>query len=124
MPRHHGHREETFMRQVLGSLAVCAALVPWSSASIKADTNAPNRQTFTLQCGGSTITVVSPVEAARAAQIVDATGVGVLQQVMFEGVVLFEQPSLQAHKGSALTTCTQDALTVVVLMTPQAKPGK
>jgi hypothetical protein len=112
------------MRQVLGFLAVCAAIVPWSAASLRADTHAPNRQTFTLQCGGSTITVVSPIEAARAAQIVDATGVGVLQQVTFEGVVLFEQPSFQAHENSALTTCTQDALTVVVFMTPQANPGQ
>ena len=112
------------MRQVLGFLTVCAAIVPWSTASIRADTRAPSLQTFTLECGGSTITVVSPTEAARAAQIVSATGVGVLQQVLFEGVVLFEQPSFQALKDSAVATCTQDTLTVVVLMTPQAKPGK
>ena len=112
------------MRQVLGFLAVCAAIVPWSTASIRADTHAPSRQTITLECGGSTITVVSPTERAEAAQIVGTTGVGVLQQVTFEGVVLFEQPSFQALKDSALTTCTQDALTVVVFMTPQANRGK
>jgi hypothetical protein len=81
-------------------------------------------QTFTLECGGNTVTVVSPTDAARAAQIVGATGVGVLQRVLFEGTVLFEQPSFQALKDSAFTTCTQDGLTVVVLMTPQRSPGK
>jgi hypothetical protein len=112
------------MRTVLGFLTFCAAVVPWSTATIRADTHAPSVQTFTLDCGGHTITVTSPIEAARAAQVVATTGVSVLQQVRFEGVVLFEQPSFQALKDSAMTTCSQDGLTVVVLMTPQANPGK
>jgi hypothetical protein len=112
------------MRQILGLLTFCAAIVPWSTASIRADTHAPGVQPFTIECGGSTITLVSPNEPARAAQIVGTTGVAVLQQVLFEGVVLFEQPSFQALKDSAVTTCTQGPVTVVVLMTPQTNPGK
>ena len=108
------------MRKLLGLSAFIAAGVMWNAGSATADTHAPSVQTFTLECGGTTVTVVSPIEAARAAQVVGATGVGVLQRVLFGDTVLFEQPSFGALKNSALTTCTQGELTVVVLITPQS----
>ena len=119
------------MRQILGFLAFCAAAMVWNVASAQADTHAPSTQTFTLVCGSAIVTVVSPTEAARAGQIVGATGVGILQRVLFADspgeTVLFEQPSAQALKASALTSCTQavpgGVLTVVVLTTPQGNPG-
>ena len=111
------------MRQVLGFLTTALPSCP-GQRSIRADTRAVSLQTFTLACGGSTITVVSPTEAARAAQIVGATGVGVLQQVLFGVSCSSSNQVSRRSRIRAVTTCTQDALTVVVLMTPQAKPGK
>jgi hypothetical protein len=93
------------------------------SGTALADTRSPHAQTFVLSCGGASVTFVSPVEQARAAQIVGTTGAGILQRVVFSGTVLFEQPSFQALKPSALTTCTQPVpggeVTLIVLVTPQ-----
>ena len=97
-----------------------------SSVAVVGDTGAPSRQTFVLDCGGLTITVVSPIEPAAAAQVVGTTGVGVLLRVaLSDGTVLFEQPSFQAHKASAITVCTSsfgtETLTLAVMMTPQGE---
>lgn len=112
------------MRRRFTTAAFCMAAVGWFSGMAAADSKAPNRQTFTVSCGGATVTFVSPVEPARAAQIVGTTGVGILQQVSIGGAVLFEQPSLQALDSSRLTTCTfptpDGDLTFIVLTTPQA----
>ena len=112
------------MRQL--ALAVVALGVA-GAGTLAADNRAPNRQTFVLECSGATVTFVSPVERASAAQIAGATGVGVLQQVVFSdasgSTVLFEQPSFTALRSSALTTCTvavpEGTLTLTVLVTPQ-----
>jgi hypothetical protein len=112
------------MRRIFTLIAFGAVAAMLNAARVAADTHAPSAQTFTLACGAATVTVVSPAESARAAQIVDATGVGVLERVLFGSDVLFEQPSFHALKESALTTCTQDCLTLVVLMTPQGNPGR
>lgn len=111
------------MRQLALAVALCVA----GAGILTADNRAPNRQTFVLECGGATVTFVSPVEPARAAQIVGTTGVGVLQQVLFSdasgATVLFEQPSFKALRSSALTTCTvavpEGTVTFTVLVTPQ-----
>jgi hypothetical protein len=114
------------MRQRFAMTFFLASLLS-SFGPVLADTRGPSAQTFVLECGGETVTVVSPVEPAAAAQVVGTTGVGVLLQVAAsDGTVLFEQPSFQAHNSSpvtALTICTvplnQDTITLVVLMTPQ-----
>jgi hypothetical protein len=112
------------MRGVLLTALLCLSAIGWTAGTASGDTSAPNRQTFTVNCGGATITFVSAVEPARAAQIVGITGVGVLQRVVFGGSILFEQPSFRALDPSALTTCTFPVpggeLTFVVLVTPQA----
>jgi hypothetical protein len=115
------------MRKLFLTATVCLTGVVWSSGTASGDTLAPSVQTFVVNCGGAAVTFVSPVEPARAAQVVGTTGVGVLQQVVFSdgsgGIVVFEQPSFQALKSSALTTCTLPVpggtLTLVVLVTPQ-----
>lgn len=112
------------MKRLVQAAVLCLVGVVGASTPLAGDTNAPNRQTFTINCGGATITIVSPVESARAAQIVGTTGAGILQRVTFAGAVLFEQPSFQAHDPAALTTCTFPVpggeLTFDVLFTPQA----
>jgi hypothetical protein len=111
------------MRQFFVAAMGCLVGITSMSHMVVADTRAPSTQTFVLECGSATVTVVSPVESARAAQIVGTTGVGVLQQVTFSGSVLFEQPSFRALKPSALTSCTTavpgGTLSMVVLVTPQ-----
>ncbi len=111
------------MRGMFLTALICLAAIGWTAGTASGDTSAPNRQTSVLNCGGATVTFVSPVEPARAAQIVGITGVGVLQRLVFGGSVLFEQPSFHALDPSALTTCTFSIpggeLTFVVLVTPQ-----
>lgn len=109
------------MKRFCVVVTICIGVASWSLGSVSADTRAPNAQRFTLECGGATVMVVSPVEAARAAQILGTTGVSILQQVTFSGTVLFEQPSFRALSPSALTTCTTGPLTVIVLNTPQSQ---
>jgi hypothetical protein len=93
-----------------------------------ADTRAPSRQTFTLSCGGTTVTFVSPSDAAAAAQVTSSTGVGILEELTLTNgsgtAVLF-----QTHEASTIssvatvTDCTQSTaagvFTFVVLITPQ-----
>jgi hypothetical protein len=117
------------MRQLSLILAVALSSVVWDVPSAGADTRAPSAQIFVLECGGASVTFVSPNEPAQAGQVVSTTGVGVLQRVVFSGssgeTVLFEQPSFQAHKTSALTDCTLavpgGTVTFVVLATPQGR---
>ena len=102
-------------------LVVSAVAALATSAPAMADTNAPSAQTFVLNCGGTTITFVSPTFAARAAQIVGTTGTAILVRVVDSaGNVLFEQPSFKALRPSALTTCTLDGIAFIVLVTPQS----
>jgi hypothetical protein len=102
---------------VIGAIT-SAAFVMGSSA--RADTHAPSAQMFTQTCGDTTITLVSPTERAEAAQVVGTTGTGILELVTDgDGNVLFEHPSYKALRPDKLTTCTEDGLTFVVLMTPQ-----
>ena len=112
------------MKALVRNAVLCLVGLLATSVAVAGDTNAPNRQTFTMTCGGATVTVVSPVEPARAAQVVGTTGVGILQRVTMGGAVLFEQPSFQAHDPAALTTCTFPVpggeLTFDVLTTPQS----
>jgi hypothetical protein len=101
------------------SCVVAAGALVTAGAAF-ADTHAPSAETFTLTCGGATITVVSPTGYAEAAQVVGTTGASVLEFVTDSaGNVLFEQPSYPALSASKLTTCTADGLTFVVLNTPQ-----
>ena len=114
------------MKRIVPVLTLCVAALGWGSGFAAGDTKGPSTQTLVLECGGATVTVVSPVESARAAQVVGSTGVGVLQQVtLSDGTVLFEQPSFEAHDPASLTTCTVavpgDTLTLKVFMTPQGK---
>jgi hypothetical protein len=103
-------------------LVLGAALL--GAATAGADTHAPSAQTFVLTCEGSTtpVTFVSPTGAAEAAQILGATGVGILEEVTDSaGNVFFEHPGFQALSSSvALTTCTdQFGFIYLVLVTPQ-----
>jgi hypothetical protein len=112
------------MRQLVFVVTFVILSVLSGSETAVGDTKAPSTQTFTMECGGATVTIVSPTFSARAAQVVGSTGAAVLQRaVLSDGTVLFEQPGFQAHEPSALTTCTlvlgEDMLTVTVLMTPQ-----
>ncbi len=105
-------------------IAFSLAGVLASSASLLGDTRAPSTQTFVINCGGATVTIVSPVFAALAAQVVGSTGTAILQQVVLsDGTVIFEHPSFSALKSSALTSCTvalpEGTVTLLVLMTPQ-----
>ena len=114
------------MKQIVAVLTLSVAALAWGSGFAAGDTRAPSTQTQVLQCGGATVTIVSPVWSARAAQVVGSTGVGVLQQVaLSDGTVLFEQPSYGAHDPASLTTCTVaflgETLTLKVFMTPQGK---
>lgn len=101
------------------TLAVLLSLVV-SGVAI-ADTAAPSSQTFVLDCDGTELTFVSPIEAARAAQLADGTGVGVLQRLSVDGgPVLFEAPSYAALSARGhLTTCMADGLTFEILVTPR-----
>ena len=111
------------MKQLFLIVTFCVA----AFGTARADTRAPSAQMFVLECGGATVTFVSPTEPARAAQVLGTTGVGVLQRVVFSDesgeTVLFEQPSFDALKPSALKACTlsvsEGTFTFVVLLTPQ-----
>jgi hypothetical protein len=106
--------------RVVAVLAIMAAALS-SVGAARADTHAPSAQTFALTCGGVEVTFVSPSGPAEAAQIVDMTGVGILQQITDSlGNVLFEHPAFRAHKSSALTTCYLDGFRFVVMVTLQA----
>jgi hypothetical protein len=117
------------MRRFTVAVMLSLAGAIWGSGAVSADTRAPSTQTFVIECGGMTVTVVSPVFSARAAQVVGTTGVAILQQVVlyddFGVTVLFEQPSVRALRASALTTCTlatpEGTLVLTVLMTPQGR---
>jgi len=114
------------MRQLYVAVTLCLAGVVGNSGTVAGDTRAPNAQTFEVHCGGSTLTIVSPVFSAKAGQVVGTTGAAVLQYAaLSDGTVLFEHPSFNAHKPSALTTCTlpfpEGTITVVFLMTPQGQ---
>jgi hypothetical protein len=91
-------------------LGLCLVLVG-SMRTAEADTHAPTTATVVLQCGGETVTFVSPTSSAEAGQVVGSTGVGVLQLVLFVdgsgSTVVFEHPGFHAHKPSKLTTCTE-----------------
>lgn len=112
------------MKKFFVVFTLSLAGVAWGFGTAAGDTRAPSTQNFVMECGGATINIVSPTFSALAAQIVGSTGTAVLQRaVLSDGTVLFEQPSFQAHKADALTTCTQaflgETVTVTVLMTPQ-----
>jgi hypothetical protein len=106
------------MRLHLFVAVTVASILLLSTAPAKADTHAPTTQTFTLQCGGQTVTVVSPTEHALAGQVIGATGVGILLRVTLEGTVLFESPAVTHVPGGSTKTCTTGPLTLTVLMTP------
>jgi hypothetical protein len=114
------------MRAVV-TLVLVVAIGLFSGGLATADTNAPSTQTIVLNCGGTTVTFVSPTFQAKAAQIVGTTGTGVLQRVVVTDssgtTVLFEQPSFSKLEAEKLTTCT-DAIpgatvTLILLATPQ-----
>jgi hypothetical protein len=71
------------MKKLFPLVPLCVAVMMWSAGEAGGDTRAPSTQTFVLDCGGTTVTVVSPVFSARAGQVVGTTGVGILQQVVF-----------------------------------------
>jgi hypothetical protein len=67
------------MRQLFTKTFFLAGQI-WSSGTVAADTRAPSAQTFVLECGGETITVVSPSVPAAA----DCQSRGI---VSLEGVI-------------------------------------
>lgn len=113
------------MRKVGVAVAFCLAVAVWTATTVVADTRGPNTDTFVLDCGGATFTIVTP-HVGRAGQIVGTTGVVVFQQVVITDAsgetVLFEQGSFTALDPSVLTTCTTPipggTFTFVVMITP------
>jgi hypothetical protein len=113
--------------RAVGTLVLVMAMGLLSGGPAMADTNAPSVQTIVLQCGSATVTFVSPIFQARAAQVVGTTGVGVLQRVVITDssgtTVVFEQPSFSKLAPAKLTTCTDafpgGTATLTLLMTPQ-----
>ena len=85
---------------------------------VRADTGAPTAQTFVLDCNGQTVTFVSPVEHALAAQVTGSNSVGILLRLTFENQVLFELPASRRLPAGLITTCTDGPLTFTLLLTP------
>jgi hypothetical protein len=85
---------------------------------VRADTGAPSAQTFVLDCNGQTITFISPVEHALAAQAVGSTTVGILLRLTFGSDVLFALPASQHLPAGIIKTCTDGPLTFTLLLTP------
>ena len=109
-------------RMRLLASGVVAAVGLFVASAAFADTHAPSAETFTLTCGGTTITVISPTGHAEAGQVVGTTGASILELVTdSSGNVLFEHPSFEGLKPSKLTTCTAEGLTFYVLDTPQRR---
>ena len=107
------------MRRKRTVLTMAALLGLACQVVTHADTSAPTALTTVLQCNGSTLTFVSPVVPAMAAQVAESTGVGVLLRVSQGTEVLFEFPAFKALlPAGKITTCTSGPLTFTLLLTP------
>lgn len=113
------------MRRVAYATALAVAL-PLTAGGAAADTHAPSAQTIPIDCGGTTLTVVSPTMPSKVGQLVGSTGTAVLRRETFTDAATGEVTVIADVPGrgpqGALTECTADVpggtITLTLLFTP------
>jgi hypothetical protein len=83
----------------------------------RADTHAPNPQIFSFDCGGLTLTGISPNNNAKAGQFLESTDVGVAFLITFGGEVVYESPAYAGLPDGLLSVCTSDDFVFYFLAT-------
>jgi len=83
----------------------------------RADTHARNAQVFSFDCGGLTLTGISPNNNAKAGQFLESTDVGVAFQITFGGEVVYQSPAFEGLPDGLLSTCTSDEFVFYFLAT-------